>query len=68
MRRETMRKGLIPTMLGTAVTGAALANRVPKLTKRKLKKMDVGTMVATGFLGFGVAHVVLGSMDLFRGK
>ena len=29
-----MRKGLIPTMLGTAVTGAALANRVPKLTKR----------------------------------
>lgn len=63
-----MRKGLIPTMLGTAVTGAAIATRVPNMTKRKLRKMDVGSMVATGILGFGLAHVVLGSMDLFRGK
>lgn len=63
-----MKKGLLPTMLGTAVTGAAIASRVPNLTKRKLKKMDTATMVATGVLGFGLAHVVLGSFDLFRGK
>ena len=63
-----MRKGLIPTMLGTAVTGAAIYGSTPNLTRKKLKKMDMGSVVATGLLGFGLAHVVLGSMDLFKGK
>lgn len=63
-----MRKGVIPTMLGTAVTGAAIANRAPHLSKRKLKKMDMTTMMATGLIGFGLAHVVLGSIDLYKGR
>ena len=61
-----MKKELIPTVLGTAVTGAAIYSRIPDLSVRKLKKMDMGMMVATGLLGFGLAHVVLGSMDLMR--
>ena len=61
-----MRKGLIPTLLGTAVTGATLYTKVPSLTKRKLKRMDTETMVATGILGFGLAHVILGAIDLMR--
>lgn len=63
-----MKKGLIPTLLGTAVTGAALANSIPNLSKRKLRKMDKNTMLATGLLGFGLAHVVLGTMDIVRSK
>jgi len=69
MRRVYMiRKGLIPTALGTVVTGAALAARASQMNKGRMKKEDMGSMVATGLLGFGLAHVVLGSIDLIQEK
>ncbi len=48
-----MREGLIPTVLGTAVTatGWALRNGRYKTT-------------ANAVIGFGLAHVVLGAIDL----
>ncbi|GAA4835965.1 hypothetical protein GCM10023310_11840 [Paenibacillus vulneris] len=47
-----MREGLIPTVLGTAVTasGVALRGKYP--------------MAAAAVAGFGLAHVVLGAIDL----
>ncbi|MBO9607369.1 MAG: asparagine synthase [Paenibacillaceae bacterium] len=47
-----MREGLVPTVLGTAVTatGAAFRGKYP--------------MAATAAIGFGVAHIVLGAIDL----
>ncbi|MFC0211347.1 asparagine synthase [Paenibacillus chartarius] len=47
-----MREGLIPAILGTAVTatGAALLGRNRNL--------------AMGIMGFGAAHIVLGAIDL----
>ncbi|TVY10469.1 asparagine synthase [Paenibacillus cremeus] len=47
-----MREGMLPTVLGTAVTasGAALIKKYP--------------MAAAAVVGFGLAHVVLGSIDL----
>ncbi|MFB9329192.1 asparagine synthase [Paenibacillus aurantiacus] len=47
-----MREGLIPTVLGTAVTatGAALLGK--------------NRQVATAIMGFGAAHIVLGAIDL----
>jgi hypothetical protein len=47
-----MREGLIPTVLGTAVTasGAAMRGKYP--------------MAAAAVVGFGLAHVVLGAIDL----
>jgi hypothetical protein len=47
-----MREGLIPTVLGTAVTatGAALLGR--------------NRTIAYGVLGFGAAHLILGAIDL----
>ncbi|OPA78497.1 asparagine synthase [Paenibacillus selenitireducens] len=51
-----MREGLIPTILGSAVsaTGATL------LKNRRYK------VAAAGVLGFGLAHVVLGVIDLLE--
>ncbi|KGE18665.1 hypothetical protein [Paenibacillus wynnii] len=51
-----MREGLIPTVLGTVVCASSAAF----LGSRRYK------MAATGVLGFGLAHVVLGAIDLFE--
>ncbi|AIQ22708.1 MULTISPECIES: hypothetical protein [Paenibacillus] len=50
-----MREGLIPAVLGTVVTASSAA-----FLGSKYK------MAATGVLGFGLAHVVLGAIDLFE--
>lgn len=50
-----MREGLIPAVLGTVVTASAAS-----LLGSKYK------LAATGMLGFGLAHVVLGAIDLIE--
>ncbi|GAA3401973.1 asparagine synthase [Paenibacillus hodogayensis] len=49
-----MREGLVPTVLGTAVTasGVALGRKYPA--------------VGIGIVGFGLAHIVLGAIDLIE--
>ncbi|WFA08751.1 hypothetical protein [Tissierella sp. Yu-01] len=63
-----MRAGIIPTLLGTAVTGATLYYNGDDLVKRSKRKRNVDTMVATGLLGFGLAHVVLGSINMMKNR
>lgn len=48
-----MREGMIPAVLGTVVSASAAA-----LMKSRYKS------VATGVLGFGLAHIILGAIDL----
>ncbi|MNH90228.1 hypothetical protein D3C87_616870 [compost metagenome] len=50
-----MREGLIPTVLG-AVVSATAASMLGSRYK----------MAATGVLGFGLAHIVLGTIDLIE--
>lgn len=50
-----VREGLVPTVLGTAVTVTGLALRGTR---------TVNPAVAWGIAGFGLAHVVLGAIDL----
>lgn len=50
-----IREGLIPTILGSAVTAAGYA----------MKQMNGSNkMVANTIFGFGLAHLVLGTIDL----
>ena len=46
------REGLVPTVLGTVVTATGLALR------------PVAPFLSWGIAGFGLAHIVLGSIDL----
>ncbi|KNF10174.1 hypothetical protein CLPU_1c03390 [Gottschalkia purinilytica] len=50
-----MREGLVPTVLGTVVTTSGLV----------LRKF-IPSNIAWGIVGFGLAHVVLGTIDLFE--
>ncbi|MGZ4032995.1 MAG: asparagine synthase [Tumebacillaceae bacterium] len=50
-----VREGLVPTVLGAAVTAAGVTLRA---------KNTVNKEVATGLAAFGAAHVVLGVIDL----
>jgi hypothetical protein len=52
-----MREGLIPTVLGTAVTAAGYALK---------QNRKVSSMTSNTIFGFGLAHIVLGSIDLVQ--
>lgn len=53
---KKIREGLVPTVLGTAVTVAGLA------------AYSASPVTAAGIAGFGLAHVVLGGIDLVTHK
>lgn len=61
-----MREGLIPTVLGTAVTAAGAALKANDMRKRDMQPGEepIIPLVAAGIIGFGLAHVVLGTIDL----
>ncbi|MBS4203606.1 asparagine synthase [Lederbergia citrea] len=50
-----IREGLIPTVLGSAVTATGYVLK---------QKRGTNKMVANTVFGFGLAHVVLGAIDL----
>ena len=52
-----IKQGLVPTVIGTAVTAAGLAlkDTIPK-------------PYSSGIVGFGLAHIVIGSVDMMHGN
>jgi hypothetical protein len=50
-----IREGMIPTVLGTAVTATGYAMK---------QNPDSNKMIANTVFGFGLAHVLLGVIDL----
>lgn len=52
---ESIREGLIPTVLGTAVTTTGVALR---------NNRSISPLITSSIIGFGLAHIVLGAIDL----
>ena len=50
-----IREGLIPAVLGSAVTASGYALR---------QMQGKNNMIANTVIGFGLAHIVLGAIDL----
>jgi len=61
-----MREGLIPTLLGTAVTATGTAMRVKDMRKHGMIKRDTRVAIGAGLIGLGLAHMALGGIDLFQ--
>ncbi|MDF2841329.1 MAG: hypothetical protein K0Q99_2101 [Clostridia bacterium] len=61
-----MKEGLIPTLLGSAVLASGAMMRGIDMKKRGMHKKDIMPLVSAGLVGFGLAHVVLGTKDLVR--
>ncbi len=61
-----MREGLIPTLLGTGVTATGVA--LGRMNMKRSNTTHFMPMLAAGVIGFGLAHIVLGSIDLFEGR
>lgn len=59
-----MREGLIPVILGTAVTATGVVLRAKDMKKRRISRMDTKVALGAGVVGFGLAHIVLGAIDL----
>lgn len=52
---NSIREGLIPAILGSAVTAVGIAIK---------QKSSSTNMIANTVVGFGLAHIVLGAIDL----
>lgn len=59
-----MRKGLIPTLLGAAALASGSMIRGIDMERNGMRKKDVLPMLGAGLVGFGLAHVILGTKDL----
>lgn len=63
-----IKEGIIPVIAGTAVTIAGAVLRGADMEKRSMNKRDITPMLGAGLVGFGLAHVVLGTVDLVQNK
>lgn len=52
---ENIREGLIPTVLGTAVTTTGMVLR---------NNRSISPLITSSIIGFGLAHILLGTIDL----
>ena len=59
-----MIEGLIPTLLGSAVLASGTMMRGMDMKQRGMSKKDIMPLVSAGLVGFGLAHIILGTQDI----
>ena len=59
-----MREGIIPIILGTAVTATGAAMRGIDMRKHGATRHDAAVTLGAGLVGLGAAHIILGAIDL----
>ena len=62
------REGLIPIIAGSVVTGIGAVLKSKEMKGRVAQGNKIQPMVTSGLIGFGLAHVLLGAIDLVEHK
>lgn len=65
---DNMREGTVETALGTVVTAGAVALRAMDIREKGFRRRDIIPKMETAALGFGLAHIVLGTIDLLQDR
>lgn len=63
-----MREGIIPMILGTAVTATGAVMRGTDMRKNGMSKHETKVAIGAGLVGLGAAHILLGAIDYFGDK
>lgn len=63
-----MREGIIPMLLGTAVTATGAAMRGIDMKKHGMSKHETKVAIGAGLVGLGAAHIILGAIDYIGDK
>ncbi|GAA0114741.1 hypothetical protein [Clostridium senegalense] len=61
-----MRKGVLPVALGTVVTATGVILDTKQSKRHKFRKNDYKNMAGALLVGAGIAHIVLGGIDISR--
>lgn len=59
-----VKEGLIPVILGSAVTATGVAMRTVDMKNHGTNKRDTKVALGAGLIGLGLAHLALGAIDL----
>jgi hypothetical protein len=59
-----MCEGLVPVILGTVVTAAGSTVKARDMRRHGYERDDLLPTIAAAVIGFGLAHIILGSIDL----
>lgn len=59
-----MREGIVPIVLGSAVTASGAVMRGLDMKKHGMSKHDTTVAIGAGIVGLGVAHILLGVIDI----
>lgn len=63
-----MREGIIPIVLGTAVTATGAAMRGIDMKRNGMSKHDTTVAIGAGIVGLGAAHILLGAIDIVKNR
>lgn len=61
-----MKKGLLPVALGTVVTSTGIILDSNQSKSCSCRKNDYTSLIGTFLIGLGVAHILLGSLDIIK--
>ena len=63
-----IKEGMVPLIAGTVVMSTGALLKAMEMKDGKSRRGSMFPMAAAGIIGFGLAHIVLGSIDMAQNR